>query len=289
MSATETKTSIPTGTWTADVVHSAVTFEVPYMGIAAFSGAVKDFEATLADGRLAGAARIASLETKDENLHAHLLSPEFFDAERFPEVSFATMRRERERRPGRARGRAHDQGRHAAGDADRHGRRPGHRPVRERALRAQARDHDRPHRVRDPLELADARRLEGTRRRGHPEGRPLAGEGGVAMRILGISGSLRSGSHNTSLRAGRGGAAAAGGRARRLGRPARGAAVRPGRRRRAGAGGGRGAPRRGRRRRRRADRDAGVQLVRSRARSRTRSTGPRARSRPTSSATSRSS
>ncbi len=60
------------------------------MGIAAFSGAVKDFEATLADGRLAGAARIASLETKDENLQAHLLSPEFFDAERFPEVSFAT-------------------------------------------------------------------------------------------------------------------------------------------------------------------------------------------------------
>ncbi len=25
---------------------------------------------------------------KDENLHAHLLSPEFFDAERYPEVSF---------------------------------------------------------------------------------------------------------------------------------------------------------------------------------------------------------
>jgi polyisoprenoid-binding protein YceI len=90
MSATETKTSIPTGTWTADVVHSAVGFEVPYMGIAAFSAAVTDFQATLADGRLAGAARIASLETKDDNLKAHLLSPEFFDAERFPEVSFTT-------------------------------------------------------------------------------------------------------------------------------------------------------------------------------------------------------
>jgi polyisoprenoid-binding protein YceI len=91
MSITEQQeTSIPAGTWTADVVHSAVTFAVPYMGIASFSGAVTDFEATLADGRLAGSARIASLETKDENLKAHLLSPEFFDAERFPEVSFAT-------------------------------------------------------------------------------------------------------------------------------------------------------------------------------------------------------
>src|SRR5689334_4625516 len=91
MSTTQEQTvSIPTGTWNADVVHSAVTFEVPYMGIAAFSGSVTEFDATLAGGRLSGAARIASLETKDENLQAHLLSPEFFDAERFPEVSFTT-------------------------------------------------------------------------------------------------------------------------------------------------------------------------------------------------------
>ena len=90
MSTTQVKTvSIPTGTWRADVVHSSVTFEVPYMGVATFSGAVTDFEATLAEGRLAGAARIASLETKDENLQAHLLSPEFFDAERHPEVTFS--------------------------------------------------------------------------------------------------------------------------------------------------------------------------------------------------------
>ncbi len=60
------------------------------MGIATFSGAVKEFEATLADGRLAGSAQIASLVTKDENLHGHLMSPEFFDAERYPEVSFST-------------------------------------------------------------------------------------------------------------------------------------------------------------------------------------------------------
>src|SRR6478736_5761221 len=49
MSTTTVKTSIPTGTWKADVVHSAVKFEVPYMGVATFSGAVTDFEATLAE------------------------------------------------------------------------------------------------------------------------------------------------------------------------------------------------------------------------------------------------
>jgi len=91
MSITEQKAlSIPTGTWTADVIHSSVAFEVQYMGIATFSGTVKEFEATLADGLISGSAKIASLETKDENLHAHLLAPEFFDAERFPEVSFAS-------------------------------------------------------------------------------------------------------------------------------------------------------------------------------------------------------
>jgi polyisoprenoid-binding protein YceI len=91
MSVTEQKTlSIPTGTWKADVIHSTVAFEVQYMGIGAFSGTVNDFEATLADGQLSGAAKIATLETKDENLKAHLLAPDFFDAERYPVVSLTS-------------------------------------------------------------------------------------------------------------------------------------------------------------------------------------------------------
>ncbi len=89
MSITEQSTAVPTGTWQADTVHSSVTFEVPY-AVATFSGSVGDFEATLADGRLTGVARIATISVKDENLEAHLLSPEFFDAERNPEVRFAT-------------------------------------------------------------------------------------------------------------------------------------------------------------------------------------------------------
>jgi polyisoprenoid-binding protein YceI len=90
VSITEQQTVLPTGTYNADRVHSSVAFEVEYMGIGAFSGTVTDFEAALDDGRLSGSARIESLETKDENLHAHLMSPEFFDAERHPVVSFST-------------------------------------------------------------------------------------------------------------------------------------------------------------------------------------------------------
>jgi len=83
----QTQQSLPTGTWQADTVHSGVSFEVPY-AVATFSGEVTDFDASLVDGKLQGSARIASLTLKDDNLKAHLQSPEFFDAERYPVVSF---------------------------------------------------------------------------------------------------------------------------------------------------------------------------------------------------------
>jgi polyisoprenoid-binding protein YceI len=90
MSTTEqTKVGIPTGTWQADTVHSRVAFEVPY-AVATFSGEVPDFQATLEDGTLTGIGRISSITVKEENLQAHLLSPEFFDAERHPEVKFVS-------------------------------------------------------------------------------------------------------------------------------------------------------------------------------------------------------
>ena len=82
------ETGIPTGTYAADPVHSGVGFEVPY-AVATFSGTVTDFEATLIDGRLEGSAKIESIQLKDENLQAHILSPEFFDAERHPVLTFS--------------------------------------------------------------------------------------------------------------------------------------------------------------------------------------------------------
>ena len=43
------------------------------------------------DGRatLEGVAQVASVDVKDEDQNAHLQSPDFFDAERFPELRFA--------------------------------------------------------------------------------------------------------------------------------------------------------------------------------------------------------
>jgi len=84
----QTKQGIPTGTWKADTVHSRVAFEVPY-AVATFTGEVTDFEASLVDGKLSGSAKIASIKVKEENLEAHLLAPDFFDAEQHPVVSFS--------------------------------------------------------------------------------------------------------------------------------------------------------------------------------------------------------
>jgi polyisoprenoid-binding protein YceI len=85
MSTTEQQV---TGTFAADPVHSHVGFEVPY-AVATFSGEVTDFTATLVDGHLEGSAKIESIKLKDENLQAHVLSPEFFDAERHPVLTFS--------------------------------------------------------------------------------------------------------------------------------------------------------------------------------------------------------
>jgi polyisoprenoid-binding protein YceI len=90
---TTTETIAPTGTWNADPVHSLVGFEVSYMA-GTFRGQFRDVSVTLTvgeDGRatLEGVARVASVDVKDENLDAHLQSPDFFDAERFPELRFA--------------------------------------------------------------------------------------------------------------------------------------------------------------------------------------------------------
>ena len=89
MSVTETtKTLAPAGTWTADPVHSNVSFEVGYAGVNTFRGSFTDFSATLSGDSLEGSAKVASVDVKDEQLNGHLQTPDFFDAQRYPEITF---------------------------------------------------------------------------------------------------------------------------------------------------------------------------------------------------------
>jgi polyisoprenoid-binding protein YceI len=92
VSTTQTLTIAPAGTWRLDPIHSSVGFEVDYLA-GTFKGSFREIEATLTvngeSARLEGAAKVASVDVKDENLAAHLQSPDFFDAERHPELRFA--------------------------------------------------------------------------------------------------------------------------------------------------------------------------------------------------------
>ena len=93
MTTAQAESTIPTGTWQSDPVHSSVGFAVKHV-VGTFRGTFNDFAATLSDAdgspTLSGRAKVESVQVKDENLYGHLLSPDFFDAEQHPEIVFET-------------------------------------------------------------------------------------------------------------------------------------------------------------------------------------------------------
>jgi polyisoprenoid-binding protein YceI len=96
MSTIETlNTAIPAGTWKIDPIHSRVEFSIRHMGIATIRGSFADFDGVIDGGdepQISGAIRVASVDTRDEARDGHLQSPDFFDAERHPEITFASTR-----------------------------------------------------------------------------------------------------------------------------------------------------------------------------------------------------
>jgi polyisoprenoid-binding protein YceI len=91
---TSTPTLIPSGTWAIDPAHSKVGFAVKHMGIATVRGEFKQFEGTLEIGEdlssteARGTVKVQSVDTNESQRDDHLRSPDFFDAARYPELSF---------------------------------------------------------------------------------------------------------------------------------------------------------------------------------------------------------
>jgi polyisoprenoid-binding protein YceI len=88
-----TPQSLAAGTWSIDPVHSHVGFSVKHMVVSNFRGRFEDYDGALTVGEdgtptLEGSVRVDSIVVKDENLAAHLKSPDFFDSERYPQIDF---------------------------------------------------------------------------------------------------------------------------------------------------------------------------------------------------------
>jgi len=99
--ALDTQTKLPVGTWKVDPTHSSASFAVKHMVVATFRGSFEKIDAALTvgedgAGQLVGVVDAGSIAVKDENLQAHLGSPDFFDTERYPQLRFAsrTIRRD---------------------------------------------------------------------------------------------------------------------------------------------------------------------------------------------------
>ncbi len=82
-------------TWNLDKSHSGITFSVRHMMITNVRGSFNDFDAVVsADASdLTGLEAsltidVNSIDTKDEGRDGHLKSPDFFNAEQFPQISF---------------------------------------------------------------------------------------------------------------------------------------------------------------------------------------------------------
>ncbi len=93
-----TATIAPTGTWTVDASHSKVGFAVKHLGIATVRGEFREFEGRLEVGdtiettKAYGTIKAASIDTGEPQRDDHLRSPDFFDAETHPEITFESTR-----------------------------------------------------------------------------------------------------------------------------------------------------------------------------------------------------
>ena len=76
------------GTWRADAPFSSVTFKVRHLGARDYRAGFRDIDATLdaAAGTLTATVPIASLDLNNPVIRERMLSAEFLDAARFPDV-----------------------------------------------------------------------------------------------------------------------------------------------------------------------------------------------------------
>lgn len=82
--------------WKVDASHSKLGFSVTHMMVSETEGKFKVFDGTASsktemdftDAKIDFTADAASINTEDEKRDGHLKSPDFFDVEKFPKITF---------------------------------------------------------------------------------------------------------------------------------------------------------------------------------------------------------
>jgi len=82
-------------TWNSDKAHSKLNFSVVHLGISDVEGLFKNFDASIkaskadfSDGVFELSADVNSINTEIDMRDTHLKSPDFFDAAKFPKLTF---------------------------------------------------------------------------------------------------------------------------------------------------------------------------------------------------------
>jgi len=83
--------------WAIDKPHSNIKFSVTHLVISEVEGSFKDFDGTVehtkpdfSDAKINFTIKVASIDTDNEKRNGHLKSTDFFDAEKFPEITFTS-------------------------------------------------------------------------------------------------------------------------------------------------------------------------------------------------------
>lgn len=86
-------------TWTADPAHSTVGFSVKHMMVSNVKGSFGKFTASIdgspadpASAKVTATIEVASVDTREPKRDAHLRSADFFDAAKFPEMTFTSTK-----------------------------------------------------------------------------------------------------------------------------------------------------------------------------------------------------
>ena len=84
-------------TWKLDPTHTEVKFKVKHLVVSTVTGQFNIFDGTVesdkpdfSDAKIFFKAEVNSIDTKNEQRNGHLKSPDFFDVENFPKLTFVS-------------------------------------------------------------------------------------------------------------------------------------------------------------------------------------------------------